>query len=261
MSIFSEEVKTEEVVGDQPTASEVNPASPGKDASDVQTQPFADLLGTVLNEEGKPKYSNVPEAIKGLSHAQEHIRNLEQEAKRLKEELDKRQAVEEALQQVTQSKSESTQPYQGLDEEAVTTLVEQRLQMIEQQKVSKQNTSKVVDTLQKKFGEKAEEAFYQKTSELGMTKEMANTLAAQSPDALLALFNVTSPSSGYGTSSVNTTALQPKPKEIPTIMDGGEARINLPKGERSILQGATSKELMDEFARHKAAVYAKYNLS
>lgn len=260
MSIFSEEKN--DVVEDQSTASNVSDASSGVDAAGVQPQPFADLLGTVLNEEGKPKYSNVPEAIKGLSHAQEHIRNLEQEAKRLKEELDKRQAVEDALQQVTQSKPADEQPRQvGLDEEAVAALVEQRLQSIEQSKVSKTNTEKVVQALQQKFGDKAEESFYKRASEVGLTREMANSLAAQSPDAILALFNTTTPSASVSTSSVNTAGLQTPQKTIPTIMDGGEERINLPRGERSLLMGATNKDLMEEFNRHKAAVYSKYNLT
>ena len=228
----------------------------------AQPVPFEDLLGTVLNDQGQPKYSNVPDALKGLSHAQTHIQSLESEMAILKSELDKRKSVEDALQAFTPKNEPVINQSSGLSEEAVASLLDKRLQEMKQQEISKVNITKVTSALQQKFGEKAEESFYGKAAEVGLSKEQANTLAMNSPDVILALFGqVTTPAINVNSSSINTAGLQPQQQAIPTMMDGGKERISLPMGEKSMLLGTSTKDLLSEMQRHKAAVYSKYNLS
>lgn len=226
------------------------------------TDPFADLLSTVINDKGEPKYASTPEALKGLAHSQAHIKKLEEELAKYREEIEKRKSVEDALTEFTRQPEPDVTPTNGLDEETVAKIVQQRLEETERNKRVKENTTRVVTAIQEKFGEKAEEVFYGKAKELGMTNEQFNQLAAQSPNAVLAFFNVqTNSPVPSRQSSINTFGLRDEPKPIPTIMDGGEERIFLPRGEQSVLVGATHKDLMSEFARHKAAVYAKYGLT
>lgn len=259
MSIFDKEVGSEETP-QQPTQPQVQPNEGSNEPSPASTQnDFADLLGVVVNDKGEPKYSSVPEAMKGLVHSQEHIKRLESEMSTLRAELEKRASVEDALSQLTPKQEEpAEQPPKGLSMEDVNALLEQR----EQQKVVKSNTQTVVQAVQAKFGEKAEEVFYGKAKELGMTNEQFNQLAAQSPNAVLAFFNTAAPtSSAVNQSSINTAGLQPKKDEVPTVRFNGEERIQLTRPERSVLAGATSRDLMEEAARHKNAVFKKYGIT
>ena len=118
----------------------------------------------------------------------------------------------------------------------------------------------VVSTLTERFGDKAGDEFQAKAQSLGMTKEQLESLSAVSPKAVLAFFGTTAtPRPTTGT--VNTASFQPKVNVIPTIMDAGEERINLPAGEKSVLAWASNGDVMNEFKRHKEAVYAKYNIT
>lgn len=258
MSIFNED-KPVETPTETPTQPVVQPEAANNPSPASPSDSFADLLGVVVNDKGEQKYSSVPEAIKGLAHSQEHIRSLEAEMATLRTELEKRSSVEEALkQQLTPTQEPVEQPQQGLSMEDVNALLEQR----EQQKVVKSNTQKVVSAVQEKFGDKAEEVFYGKAQELGMTNEQFNNLAAQSPNAVLAFFNVAAPtSSAVNQSSINTTGLVPKQDEVPTFKFNGEERIKLESPTSSVLAGASNRELMEEAARHKNAVFKKYGIT
>lgn len=254
MSIFNEEQAPVETPTEQTPDGNVTP-SPASPTND-----FADLLGVVVNDKGEPKYGSVPEAIKGLAHSQEHIRNLEAELATARDELTKRSTVEESLTKLTQTPEVVDTPA-NLSAEDVAELVEQRLQNIEQQKTVQTNTQKVVSSIQQKFGDKAEEAFYGKAKELGMTNEQFNNLAAQSPNAVLAFFNTTAPTQVSSQSSINTAGLQPQVDAVPTFMENGIERIRLNAPAKSVLMGAGHTELKAEADRHRQAVFQKYGVT
>lgn len=261
MSIFQEENKQVEQQQDTSSAStSVNSSVNDNAQTQSQAEPFADLLGTVLNDRGEQKYKSVPEAMKGLHHAQNHIGSLEQKVAELEAELSKRSSVQDQLDQFTQSQSQESQAPAGLDEAAVVQLLEGYLNKKEAVSTAQANTQRVVQAMQQKFGEKAEESFYGKAKELGMTPEQFNQLSSQSPDAVLALFGGVQTQTHSPSRGSYHIPEQPR-KEIPTIMDGGEERISLPAGESSVLMGATSEEMAAEFRRHKEAVYAKYGIT
>ncbi|AFE86215.1 scaffold protein [Salinivibrio phage CW02] len=233
----------------------------GAPSAEPHNEPFADLLGTIVNDEGKPKYKSVPEAFKGLTHAQSHIQSLEQEKAALEAELQKRASVEETVQSMTQQQQEQDTPSSpGLTEEAVQKLLEQQLENREKSQREQSNKQKVAQTLKEKFGDEAEKTFYSKAEEFGMPKEQLEQLAATSPDAVLSWFGAPAKPVNPSSSSVNTTGLQPRAEEVPTMMDAGRERINLPRGEKSMLLGASSKDQASEMQRHKEAVYAKYGI-
>ncbi len=256
MSIFNEEPKVTETPVAQTNEGTVTPSPV------TPTNDFSDLLGVVVNDKGEPKYGSVPEAIKGLAHSQAHISNLEQELATAREELTKRTSVDEAIQKLTQEQAPVDTPSQAFSQEDIAGLVEQQLRQREQATQVKTNTQTVVNTIQQKFGDKAEEAFYGKAKELGMTNEQFNNLAAQSPNAVLAFFNTApTPTSGVSQSSINTTALQPKVNEVPTFMENGMERIRLGAPEKSVLMGSGHDALKAEVERHRQAVFAKYEVT
>ena len=96
----------------------------------VDVNPQADLLKMVLNERGEPKYSTMEEAFKGLANAQQYIPQLktelsakEQELAQLREELAKRQSVEEVVSKLTTAQQQQPQATTSgvIDEQGIDT--------------------------------------------------------------------------------------------------------------------------------------------
>lgn len=230
---------------------------------------FTDLLGTVVNADGVPKYKTVPDAIKGLAHSQAYISQLEADKAaatarlaELEQEITKRSSVEEALSQLKTPKDDGDTSQKGLGEVDIDERIAQILEQREQANVSSTNTKRVVETMKASFGDKAEEMFYSKAKELGLTPEALNNLAAQSPKAVLTMFGVNqaqpqTPKPSVGSYQLNTA---PQETKLPTMIENGTERLNLPPSEKSILLGATTKDVAEEMRRHRDAVYSKYGI-
>lgn len=214
--------------------------------TNVQTpNSFEDLLGMVTNEQGERKYRDVPSALQGLQHAQGFIGQLKSELATLKSEnealriqVERIKELENTVQTLTASVKTPPAEPQGavLDEAALTNLLERTLSQREVQARRQQNITKVVSEVQSKFGDKAEEIFYGKAKELGMSVEEVNELASKSPQAVLGLLGIISSQGGYKppvTSGTNTAGYTP-----PT-----ESYVKANKGA---LLGATYQDLVTE---------------
>jgi len=220
---------------------------------------FADLLASIKNEKGDQKYDSLPKALEGLRNAQEYIPQLkgelsskDEEINNLREQLLKMKTVEETIEGLKNSQEQQGTPSKvGLGEEDVTALLERMLSTKEIESKRKTNINTVTQTMKEKFGDKAEEVFYSKASELGLTKEMFNTLASESPKAVLTMFETTPSKVNITTSSHNTTSMYSDDREYQPVQ----------KSEKSVLFGATSKELAEEMRKHQEAVFKKYNIT
>ncbi len=255
MTIFNKTTDNQPVENEEQSVQSTEPQT--------EQQPFNDLLSVVVNDKGEQKYSSVPEAIKGLAHSQEYIKTLEAELASTKGQLENTESIKDALQNLsTQQADEKVEtPTQGLSSDEVNALLEKQLEVREQRKTVENNTQQVVSAIQNKFGDKAEEVFYKKASELGMTQEQFNNLAAQSPNAVLSFFDVkATPSVSVTQGSINTASLTPQVEEVPTFMENGQERIRLKAPERSVLMGASTQDLQAEAERHRKAVFQKYGI-
>lgn len=220
---------------------------------------FADLLGSIKNERGEPKYRDLPTALEALRHSQEFIPQLRSEKERLEQELaearkeaERLRVVEETVNRFTSAQESGVQKPQpvGLDAEAVANLVSQTLTQREIEAQRKANLSSVVNSLQQSLGEDAEKIFYSKAKELGMSPETINSLAAQSPVAVLQLFGVSQSASPQtqktnvtpNTSTVNTAGYQPQLQSF------------IGRNTKPIIIGATTSELMEEHQNSKQLV-------
>lgn len=248
------ELKSED---NQPSASsneDSNASSP-----EVRSDAYQDLLGIVTNEDGKPKYASVPEAFKGLVHAQDHIKTLEQELNALKAKQQEDESIQEAIQAASPETEEPQAP--KFDEDTFNAYFEKRMQETERAKTSQANQAKVKEALVSKYGASAKDVFYEKAQQAGLSPERAEQLAAESPQLVMSLFGVeqqvakTTPTSSY-----NTAGMDFKTDAVPTKVINGEERINLPKGDKSVLIGATTEELISEMRRHKEATLKKYGI-
>lgn len=176
---------------------------------------------TVYIGEGK-KYSSVTDADNAFGHLNQHVDTLEKENADLRAQAEKAKGIDEVLEAMKhQSQDFSVQGnnsqtsesnHQGLDEDAIAKVVENRLTEMKQSEVSEANGKQVIDALTEKYGDKAADMYKSKAQELGVNLD---DLSRVSPKAVLAYFNqnVQSRTSSAEASSYNTTTLnsnQPK---------------------------------------------------
>lgn len=177
---------------------------------------FDQMLSGITNEEGKPKYSSVQQALGSIPHAQKHINQLEQDNQSLKGEIASlKDQVEEYKQQVERLGSVEDileqRDSKGLSPEELDQYLEQKLQQRDTVKTVQKNQADVVNSLVDMFGDKAtaEKEFMALQAELGVD---LTQLAGQSPKAVLRYFK--------GTKS-----------KVPDKFEGSVRRDFVPDGE------------------------------
>lgn len=249
-SIFGSEPNTA-TQPNQPNPAGSNPAGALTDATQVAT-----LLSSIKNERGEQKYHSLDAALEGLRNAQEFIPSLRQQAAEKDAEIERlrvqaERAVElertlEALTNQPDQRPNTTAP--ALDESALAALVNRTLTQREQQALAQANLSAVVQTFQTKFGAEAEAKFYGKASELGMSKEEVNALAAKSPKAVLTMLGVNDQSAfkpnqpTTTTGTVNTAAYTPTPETF------------IGRNPKPVIVGATYQDINESMQRAKKMV-------
>jgi len=209
---------------------------------------FTDLLGSIKNERGEPKYKDVQTALDALKHSQTFIPQLKTEKEQLeielanmKKEVERLKTVEDTVTRLTSSQPQQTpQQSNGLSADDVANLVSQTLSRKETEAVQKANLNTVVSQLQEVFGKDAETNFYSKAKELGMSIEEMNTLAAKSPQAVFKILGIEkkqgqgNPQSISTKSSLNTDGYQPQNESF------------VSRNKKPVILGATTEELNTE---------------
>lgn len=165
-----------------PATTEVTPEA------QPQVAPEDQLLKSIVNEQGAPKYQSVADALKALANAQEHIKRIEQENASLREATIKAKTVDSILEAIKpQEAAQAPQKTEAID---INATVEQILLRREQEAVQKENLNLVIASATKAYGEKVSEIFYGKAQELGFDLEAINTLASKNPKAVLKLLGL-----------------------------------------------------------------------
>lgn len=224
----------------------------GTDAPNID--PVADLLGSIKNERGEPKYKSLQDAIVALKHSQEYIPQLTTKLAERDTELSTARAeaariaeLERSLAALTQSReSPSTPPVQnGLSEEKIAELVNQTLSRNQVVEVQKNNVNRVVADMVKQYGPEAQKTYEAKAAEIGMTVAQLNALAATTPQAVLNLMGVTATKPAVDVTQAtqyNTEAFQPRQDSF------------IGKNPKPMLIGATTQDFKEEAARSRKMV-------
>lgn len=188
------------IFGNENPQTPANPPSGNSNPQTSQNDPVVTMLMEIKNEFGQPKYRSVEEAIKALKHSQDYIPTLkqqldqrEQELAALRPQVEKITTLEQTLQQLTQNQNTAANKQPVVDEEVIANLVNSQLTRAQEQAKQAENLKSVVATVKEIAGDKAEEVFYGKAAELGMSKAEINALAAKSPAAALAALGLTKP--------------------------------------------------------------------
>lgn len=242
------------IFGQQQTGQQTN-TPVAANGGDVQNQSsFEDLLGMITNEQGEKKYRDVTSALHGLQHSQTFISTLKTENAQLKQELErlnsevvKIRELEETIRTLTASQAAPVQQQQGLDQQSVAELINQTLSQREIEVIRQSNIKKVVSSVQSKFGDKAEQVFYDKAREVGMSAEAINSLAAQSPEAVFRLL-------GLERNEATTQSFTPPVTQSTNTLGYQPQADSFIKPTAGVLLGATTDQLINESANARKMV-------
>lgn len=221
-----------------------------------------DLLMSIKNEHGEPKYRSTEEALKALANSQAFIpqllsekKQLEDEMNKLREQANKAANLDEVIEKLRTAGMEHKKPegetHQsgGLSEEAVANLVKKALEERETSVKARSNFERVNGELVKKFGqEKAQEAVAKKAAELGTSTEALGKLAAESPELVLALFGDNKPKPPQPTTSSVNLPFNPPASTVQ-------------KPAKSLLIGATSRDQTEFMKQIKEDVYRRHGVT
>ena len=246
--------------GQQQAQQETAPQQPAQPAPTASSDNvFADQLASIKNERGEPKYQDLPTALDALRHSQQYIPQLKQELDTLKQEnatlkaqLEQHGNLEDTIERLTSQRQEapSHQEVQGLTPEQVQELLEQQLSQREQQQKAQTNAQQVEQAIVQRYGDKAGEVARQKAQEMGISVTKFAELAAESPQMVLALFDVKpTPQGNPSSSSVSIPPVNP---------DKGH---ELERPEKSLLSGASTKDQMDYMRKVKEATYKRLGVT
>ena len=149
------------------------------------------LLGAIVNSEGKQKYASVEDALKATAAAQEHIRRLEEENTTFRQEVEKSTTLQSVLDAMKpREESEPVAPTSSIGEDDVAQLLEGMLNKRETEATAKANVSKVTSAFVEKHGVEAEAKYYESATALGFTNSEINELAARNPAAVFKMLGI-----------------------------------------------------------------------
>jgi hypothetical protein len=220
---------------------------------------FVNELAGIKSADGNQKYDSVPKALDALVHSQSHITTLEESSRQDKKEIEdlkirlaQHDAVDDVVQRLTSNQSgpvvqDTPQPI-VVDENAIANAVQQALNIERTVATEENNVSTVIGAITSKYGDKAREIVEAKAAELNTTVEGFKNLAARSPELVLALFEAGAPASNSPTTSTINLPATSKPED-------------LQRPEKSLLQGATSKEQAAFMAEIKRKVYERNGIT
>jgi len=235
-----------------------NPVTP--QATPEQTTPvstpntlFADQLASIKNDSGEQKYDTPEKALEALQHSQQYIPELKaqaatqaQEISDLKAKLEATRTVEEIIsQQTPPTSNEPTSP--ALGQEDVQRMVTEALTQRSAADTQSANSSQVSKALTEKFGDNAQAEITKIAASLNMKPSELGALAKSNPSMVLALF-------GETTGSVSTTTNSYNLSPTTTVEE-------LKAPDKSMLRGATSKDITSFMQQIQADVYRKNGIT
>ena len=170
---------------------EQSPPAEVSQSGNEQASAADQLLGAIVNSEGKEKYASVEDALKATAAAQEHIRRLEEENTTFRQEVEKSTTLQSVLDAMKpREESEPVAPTSSIGEDDVAQLLEGMLNKRETEATAKANVSKVTSAFVEKHGVEAEAKYYESATALGFTNSEINELAARNPAAVFKMLGI-----------------------------------------------------------------------
>ena len=193
------------------------------------------------------KYANVDAALAGIPHAQAHISTVESENARLRDEIAKANAREDVLKEMQAAQQPSQDQTQApVDANAIVTQVLNSIKVQDDAQVTASNIAAADAAAKLLYGDKmAGEITVNAAKNLGLSLAAMEKLAGESPAAFAKLL------------ADNKNEVSDIPLHVPTsatpqaITDLHSPAASLQKPRKSVLMGASTAEVVDEWRRCK----------
>lgn len=247
MDVFNEQ--NEEVVTTTDTTTTASPS--GVDI-------WAEKLKTITREDGTPKYASIDVALDAIVHKDNHIAQLEAEAKVLAEMARENETLKQTLERLKGNTMNEEKPNSGpaasggLSEEAVNEIVKRTINGERQTEAAINNVKRVQATLVSRFGSEAaaQQAVVARAKELGVSTAKLKEDSASSPDYVLALFGNSKPTPAPNTGTVNLSRPQPTDNEIK-------------RPDKSVIsgRGATDRSQTDLMRQIRESIHKKHGVT
>lgn len=202
-----------------------------------QSNPFADQLSGIKNENGEPKYKDVETALNALTQSQQHIKTLEaekatqgQELETARQDLAKMGSIDDFVKKISPNTAPTNPPetpeVSSLSEEKVVSILEERMRAGQEAQTQDANLKSVIAQLSQIHGDKASSFIKQKAVEMNTTPQDLEDLAKTNPAMALAALgggahSPTQPSRGTTIPPVTSPNDNPMPKWEKGIARGG----------------------------------------
>lgn len=192
------------LVTDTPSEPAVAPTEQTEVAKQGSTDPLADVLAAIKDEEGRQIYADPITGLKALAPKEQHIKTLEAEAKVRAQELEEtrtRLAMYEKQQQVAQQQdtpvATTNASNVGLSEADIRRLYAEESRAEKQRLQDEANKNKIVNNrnifkekLVSVYGDKAAERLKEAVARSGFTDSEIISLAGSNPEAVLKNLNL-----------------------------------------------------------------------
>lgn len=201
--------------------------------------PVVSILSEIVGDDGQQKYKDVTTALNALKHSQEYIKQMKAQLDEASLKASQAVTMEQVLAAVnkpTEAPTPPTAPPAGLTADDVVRILQEK----EKAERQKTNAAKVAQRFKETHGEKAEEAFYGKAAEMGLTRDSINQLAATSPEAVFSMFGMKG----------GTVPAPPPPSGINT----GGMQTPTPSPLGSVMGFKTDRDLAEYWSKLKAEV-------
>lgn len=156
-------------------------------------KPDADkLLASIVNEDGTPKYGSQEEALKALSHAQEHIKTLETDNAVLKDKDTASDKLDELLDTIKKSNEsgKGEKDTSAMKPEDVLGIVKEYFDDTKASETRTNNINTVTTVFKERFGKDASDKLYEKADDLGFSRDEINSMIANNPNAALKVLGI-----------------------------------------------------------------------
>jgi len=154
---------------------------------------FSKILESIKRDDGSQKFDKVDTALQSIQPKDDHIKSLETENAKLKEDISKFGSQEEILKKFMDNRApaEEAKPASPqLDQDTLSEMLTGLLNKRDEANVETANVQKVAQVLATKYGEKATEVMSAKAKEMGVSEDYLKEIIAKSPEAGLELLGI-----------------------------------------------------------------------
>lgn len=154
---------------------------------------FAHILETIKRDDGSQKFDKVDTALNSIQPKDDHIKAIEAENAKLKEDIAKFGSQEDILKKFLENRDpveDATPAAAQLDKGTMSEMLADMLDKRDAANTATVNVTRVAQELANTYGAKATEVMSAKAKEMGISEEFLKDIIAKSPEAGMELLGI-----------------------------------------------------------------------